>query len=145
MWHASANSHPPPSAKPFTAAIVGFGDVSKRRKILCPSVASLRAEIAFSFASSEMSAPAMKARPAPVTINPRMSSRSRTSVIAMPSSRIVAAFSALSLSGRLTVRVAIPPLALSVTDSYGMARELKSGVMYRTMPQKHRKKSSTVA
>src|SRR5215212_3172165 len=36
-WHASASSHPPPSAKPFTAAITGLRDSSMRRNTCCPS------------------------------------------------------------------------------------------------------------
>src|SRR5215204_5526839 len=35
-WQAMASSQPPPSAKPFTAATVGLGDVSKRRNTSCP-------------------------------------------------------------------------------------------------------------
>jgi hypothetical protein len=30
-WHAMASSHPPPSAKPLTAAMTGLGERSKRR------------------------------------------------------------------------------------------------------------------
>ena len=67
-----------------------------------------------------MSAPATKARPAPVRIAPPTSSRCRTSSIASPSSPIVAAFSAFSLSGRFTVIVAIRSATDSSIEAYGI-------------------------
>jgi hypothetical protein len=90
----------------LTAATVGLGEVSKRRKIAWPRCARAFAVTGVCAESSEMSAPAMKARPAPVRITAPTSSRARASSIARPSSTIVASFSALSLSGRLTVIVA---------------------------------------
>ena len=38
-----ASSHPPPSAYPFTAAIVGIGSASRRSSTRCPSSANRRA------------------------------------------------------------------------------------------------------
>ena len=72
-------------------------DVSERR----------RAEAGVCFASSEMSAPATKPRPAPVRITPPTSSRPRSSSTIADSSTNGASFSALSFSGRLKVTVAM--------------------------------------
>src|SRR5688572_19084761 len=115
-----ASSHPPPSAKPLTAATTGFGDVSKRRNTSCPRRASRLAMTGELVAISEMSAPATKARPAPVRITPPTSSRSRASSIASPSSVMTVAFSALSLSGRLTVMTAIR----SATSRVSVVRDI---------------------
>ena len=98
----------------MTAAITGFGELSKREKISCPRRARRMAPTGVCAASSEISAPAMKARPAPVRMTPRTSSRARSSSIIVPSSTTVASFSALSLSGRLTVTVATPSATASI-------------------------------
>ena len=117
-WHAIASSQPPPSAKPFTAAIVGLGDVSKRRKT---DLAALRERLApnraVTCSSSEMSAPATNARPAPVRMTPPTSRSARSESIASPSSAITRSLSAFSLSGRLTVIVAIRSATVSVIVS----------------------------
>jgi hypothetical protein len=116
MWQAIASSHPPPSAKPLTAATVGLGDVSNLRIIAWPRRASARASVASAATISEMSAPATKARPAPVSTTAATSSRARASSIAASSSAIVASLSALSFSGRLTVIVAIRSATSTVTN-----------------------------
>src|SRR6185437_7244255 len=36
MWQAMASSHPPPNAKPLTAAITGLGQDSMRENAACP-------------------------------------------------------------------------------------------------------------
>src|SRR5712691_13509725 len=71
-----------------------------------------------------MSAPATNARPAPVRMTPAIASFTRISSIAWPSSAIVASFRALSLSGRLTVRVATPLSTSSVKNLKGMCSYL---------------------
>ena len=106
-WHDIASSQPPPRQKPFTTAIVGLGLVSKRRNTTWPARARCCPSSGDWLASSLMSAPATKARPAPVSRITPTSGLALASSIARPSSAIVASLSALSLSGRLTVIVAI--------------------------------------
>ena len=120
MWHAIASSHPPPSAKPLTAAMTGLGQVSILRNTSCPARARALASTGVWPDSSEMSAPATNARPAPVSITPAIASSTRISSIACPSSSIVASFKALSLSGRLTVRVATRSATSSVRNLKGI-------------------------
>src|SRR6478609_3356822 len=62
-----------------------------------------------------MSAPATKARPAPVRITPPTSADAHARSIAAPSAVIVALSSAFSLSGRETVIVAIRSATSYVT------------------------------
>ena len=102
-----ASSQPPPSAKPLTAAMTGLGLRSNLPKITWPRRARATALIGVWPASSLMSAPAMKARPAPVRITPPTVSSAMAWSMAAPSSPISALLSALSLSGRLTVMVAM--------------------------------------
>src|SRR5438093_995577 len=86
-----------------------------------------------------MSAPATNARPAPVRITPATSVRVRSSSIATPSSRIVVSLSALSLSGRLTVRTAIRSstdrLRLEYIRNRGL-RAWRSGVREPMSPRR---------
>src|SRR5437867_2062779 len=71
-WQAIASSHPPPSAKPFTAAITGLPHVSSRRSTAWPRSARAFPSNGPCLARSPMSAPATKALgPAPVRIAQR--------------------------------------------------------------------------
>ena len=115
-----ASSQPPPSAKPFTAAITGLGEVSIRRKTSCPRRASAYASAGDFARSSAMSAPATKARPAPVMIAAAIDASLLTWSTARSSSAIVASFNALSLSGRLTVIVAIRSSTPNCRNSKGV-------------------------
>src|SRR2546426_1142466 len=122
-WQAIASSPPPPSAKPFTAAITGFPHVSSRRSTAWPRSARALPSNGPCWARSPMSAPATKALgPAPVRIAPRISSpvarRSATSA----SSAITWSFSALSLSGRLMVINATPSLISKRRVWYSMRK-----------------------
>src|SRR5664279_21647 len=66
---ASATSQPPPSAKPFTAAITGLPRVSIVSRSACPFRAKARAETGVNVRKIVTSAPAMNAfSPAPVRI-----------------------------------------------------------------------------
>src|SRR5690606_28134755 len=77
------------------------------RETCTPSIGPMRD-------SSPMSAPATNAfSPLPVTMTTRTLSSSRTSRTARSSWLTVSAFSALSLSGRFTVMIAIPSLSRS--------------------------------
>ncbi len=108
MSQATASSSPPPSAYPFTAAMVAQGMSSSMAVSTWPSSLNSRALQGVIGAISEMSAPATNAfSPAPVRMRARLdSAASRT---ACKSSRRVALFSAFSAFGRFTVRVAIGP------------------------------------
>jgi hypothetical protein len=71
MWQLMANSFPPPSANPFTAAITGFGQFSMARNTMCPSALNLVPCSTLKSANSAMSAPAANAfLPLPVRITP---------------------------------------------------------------------------
>src|SRR6185503_15091771 len=113
-----ASSQPPPSAKPFTAAIAGLGGNSVRGKPSRPRRASAYASAGDLARSSAMSAPATKARPAPVMIAAATDASPVIWSTARPSSAIVASFSALSLSGRLTVIVAMRSATANCRKSY---------------------------
>src|SRR5580698_1319085 len=110
--HASANSRPPPSAKPLTAAMTGIGRSSKlsitrwpRREKSSPSTADI-------FAIAAISAPATKAlSPAPVTMSTRTEGSCRTSRITRAISSSTSRLSAFSALGRFTVSVAIAALS----------------------------------
>ena len=65
-----ASSQPPPNANPLTAAITGLGDRLEPAEDGLSRCRTLLACIGDCPASSEMSAPAMKARPAPVRMIP---------------------------------------------------------------------------
>ena len=108
MSQATASSSPPPSAYPFTAAMVAQGMSSSMAVSTWPSSLNSRAVQGVIGAISEMSAPATKAlSPAPVRITARLeSAASRT---ACKSSRRVALLSAFSAFGRFTVIVATGP------------------------------------
>jgi hypothetical protein len=112
-WQASASSKPPPKAKPFMAATTGLGQLSTVFISFWPRSASGRACSGVCLASSPMSAPATKAfSPAPVTMTARTAVSAPTASKQCCSSPIVASFSALSLSGRLTVTKAMPSRSL---------------------------------
>ena len=84
--------------------------------------------------SSAMSAPATNARPAPVRMTPPTSGSSRAESIASPSSAMTRSLSALSLSGRLTVIVAMRSATASVMVSYGHARGICSAARGNLLP-----------
>ena len=103
---ASASSHPPPRAWPFSAATVGNGSASRAWRMPCTRPSS--AAKAGRSASSPMSAPAANARsPAPVKIMPLTAwsalSRSITDRNSSQASDI-----ALRRSGRSIVTTATP-------------------------------------
>src|SRR5258705_9103308 len=108
--HASASSHPPPSAKPLTIATDGFVIFSRRAKTCWPEKARSFAAKGCILASSLMSAPATKAfSPAPVTTRQRRAASASTSSNAAASSRSVCAFRAFITFGRFTVTNATAP------------------------------------
>ncbi len=70
---ASASSNPPPSAKPFTAAITGIRDASKRSPSRCAWATRTSAAAGSASDIALMSAPAANAlSPAPVRMAQRM-------------------------------------------------------------------------
>ena len=70
-------SHPPPRAKPLTAAITGIGNVSNLRKISFPFLPKASPSAFVNVLISPMSAPATKDfSPAPVKTRQRTASRS---------------------------------------------------------------------
>src|SRR5271156_3313984 len=106
--HASANSRPPPRAKPLTAAMTGIGRSSKLSITRWPRRVKSRPSTADIFAIAAISAPATKAlSPAPVIISTRTDASWRTSRITRAISSSTSRFNALSAAGRLTVSVAI--------------------------------------
>src|ERR671915_1129284 len=110
MSHARASSQPPPSANPFTAAIVGFGMVSSSRPHSWPSAPHSRAASTPSSLMYLMSAPAAKARsPAPVRTITRVPASLSASCSRSRSAVSVATSSAFMASGRSSVRTATPP------------------------------------
>ncbi len=114
-----ASSHPPPSANPFTAAMIGLPHRSRLRKTRWPASERSLPSIAPWWASSEISAPATNALvPDPVRIAPPMAASPAIRSAASPSSRITAAFSALSLSGRSTVTRAMRSATANVSVVY---------------------------
>ena len=81
MWHAIASSQPPPSAKPFTAAIDGLGRrLEATEHVLSALGERLGRHGAVLLPTREMSAPATKARPAPVRMTPPTSAAFRALV-----------------------------------------------------------------
>src|SRR5882672_1028808 len=128
---ASASSQPPPSAKPLIIAIVGLPIFSRRANTCWPKNATDFASSARIFASSLMSAPAMKAfSPEPVITTPLtfVSSRSASNKCAI--SPNVCALSALSSLGRLTVTSATPSSCSQSKFSYatGLLRLLRGAL-----------------
>src|SRR2546422_2625627 len=122
-WQPTASSPPPPSAKPFTAAITGLPHVSSRRSTAWPRSARALPSNGPCLARSPMSAPATKALgPAPVRIAPRMSSPVATRSATAARSAITWSFSALSLSGRLMVITATPSLISKRRVWYSMRK-----------------------
>src|SRR2546425_2711270 len=104
MVHAMAVSHPPPSAKPLTAAITGLPRFSIRSSTACPKRLDCCAATGVIRASSLMSAPAMNAlSPLPVRMTPRTAASSRASSNAVRKSSQVLWFRAFSTFGRLSV------------------------------------------
>ena len=75
----------------------------------------------------EMSAPAQKARPAPVTTMARTSSMVLTRWKKSMSSRLIVGLNALSLSGRLSVTVMTPPDRSVSRVWYSMVARLLRG------------------
>jgi len=101
-----ANSHPPPKAKPFTAATTGLDECSILAKTSCPLLANTIASALFNPPNSEISAPATNALgPAPVMMTDLISLFFSISLSAVLRSVKTSLFNALSLSGRLMVMV----------------------------------------
>ncbi len=111
---------PKPTAAPLTAAMTGFRHRNTRSEIIPPlsrgtspgrtgSVPRICARLTTSkpAPSAERSAPAQNARPRPVTTTARTASSSSTRSKTSTSSRSIVGSSALSLSGRSRVIVAI--------------------------------------
>ena len=113
---------PKPTAGPFTAAITGFF-MSKRRSATRPPPSRWRAPGSGRARSKvpgppERSAPAQKARPAPVTMTARTPSSRSAASSASRYSPIMAALTAFSRSGRLSVSVSRPSSTSAVSVSY---------------------------
>src|SRR5207249_9896397 len=117
---AMAVSQPPPSAKPFTAAITGLPRFSIRARTRGPKVLDFSASTALTCASSLMSAPAMNAlSPAPVRMTPRTAASSCASSNAALRSSHVLLFRALRTFGRLRVTQAMAPfLAYKIVSRF---------------------------
>ena len=106
---------PKPTAAPLMAAMIGF-DMSKSRSVTTPPPSSCfsidearpRATASNVWPPAPRSAPAQKARPAPVTMRARTASSPSAASSAATISRSIAPFTALSRSGRWSVRTAIP-------------------------------------
>ena len=103
---------PTPTAAPLIAATIGFRQLKIASEIespgsrFCdavPSFQTLKASL-----PPEISAPAQKARPAPVTTMARTSSIALTSWKKPISSLLITVLKALSLSGRFKVTVITP-------------------------------------
>src|SRR3569623_985884 len=108
--HASATSQPPPSAKPFTAAIHGLLLRSIAMPSRPPCSANACACAGSSVCISEMSAPATNAfSPAPVSATTRTRASPSSISTAAVSSRITVPDSALSCGSRLMITTARGP------------------------------------
>ena len=104
-----ASSQPPPSAKPFTHAIITFGQFSILKNKSWPRRASALPPAAPAPINSEISAPATKDfSPAPVINTAAIDALVYTSCITASSSAITCPFKAFSFSGLLMVMVKIP-------------------------------------
>ena len=107
MSQARAIPQPTPAATPLTAASTGRSHATMARMIRL--VTSIARTSNFSCASSpEMSAPALKAAPTPVSTTTRTSSRDGTDSSRSASARAISPESALKTSGRLKVRRSTP-------------------------------------
>ena len=116
---ASASAMPAPAAGPLTMAIVGFGISCSSREIsIRPRNSATACSTLTSAGRSAMfltSPPAQKARPAPVrTTAPTPASPARRGN-ASDSASIIGRASALSRSGRLSVKVATPSTIFSIS------------------------------
>src|SRR5512144_221662 len=114
---ARARPHPPPTACPFTAAMVACSRFSSvvlarsksRRNWLLRERKSRRRSSGVAALAWAASAPAEKTGGAPVTITTRVEASSRSSANAAPSSVSMSSLSELRRSGRLRVTVAMGP------------------------------------
>ena len=110
-------SHPPPSAKPFTAAITGIGKVSSLRNTSLPFLPKASPSALVRVLISPISAPATKDFwPAPVRIRQRTASRSTPSSVLSSSSSTVE-FRAFSAFSRLMVMIPTCPFTSYNTNS----------------------------
>src|SRR5215208_6072807 len=113
---AQAMSKPAPTASPLTIAITGFSIPLSPRISRCVCLKPRRACSAERCGASPeardaippMSAPAQKARPAPVSTTQRTLSSSPSSCTMSPSWAVIPPVSALSRSGRFNVSQATP-------------------------------------
>src|SRR4051794_9889809 len=116
MSQAMASSHPPPSARPLTAAMAGFGKSSIASKARCIDESS--AVCAVYRETSPMSAPAANALvPAPVKTRAPTVSSSTSPASTSRSSAISRSFSALCTAGRDSVTTPIWSLTSTVSVS----------------------------
>ena len=103
-------SHPPPNAKPFTAAITGMGKVSILRNTSLPFLPKASPSSGVRVLISPISAPATKAfSPLPVMTSARISLSALTMSTSSPRSVRTSLLSALSALGRLMVATAMLP------------------------------------
>ncbi len=110
-------SHPPPSAKPFTAAITGIGKTSNLRKTSFPFLPNASPSALVSVLISPISAPATKDFcPAPVKIRHLTVSKSTASSVLSSSSRTVE-FKAFKAFSRLMVMIPTCPFTSYNTNS----------------------------
>ena len=116
-----ASSVPPPSAKPLTAAIDGFGMVSISLNVRCPNsmTGTISRDVAFCIRA--ISAPATNAlSPAPVRITALIFSSFSQMVTASRSSVNTSVFRALRTLGLLNVIVAISSSTLKSMSLYSI-------------------------
>ena len=98
--HAAANTTPPPTQCPWTAAIVTACIASIASAISRPASAASRGRVPAGSPKLARSAPALKARPAPCTITTRTSSRVSNQSAAATSSRRHVVDNGFSCAGR---------------------------------------------
>src|SRR5688572_24138651 len=127
-WHAAAISTPPPTQWPRIIATVGFG---KARRAAWAARLSRRRSAMGSRgsappSSSEMSAPAQKLGPAPVTTRTRTSGSPAGDSSTPGSAAHIPAVIALRLSGRSMVRTATAPCRV-MTRGSPMSAEVVGG------------------
>ena len=121
--HAVARPHPPPSARPRTAATTGFEAcrISRNSAPRCwASVSAASSPPACDAAISSRSAPAQKSLPAPRIAITRTDSSPSAAASASRSSPTSAAFRAFLLCSRCRVNVATP--AANCRDTDGTSR-----------------------
>src|SRR4051812_38853538 len=120
MSQARASSQPPPSAKPFTAASVGFGIDSSRRQHSWPSAPQAWPSSTDISVISLMSAPAANARsPAPVNTSTR-------AAVSIASSRSRSRCSSPTLNPASAPAKPAPPLPGRLRRAYGSCRDLRA-------------------